>query len=300
MVRPAADELDAEGRHAGTGRRRLGVAGRVRLVQRIGGDLLGLGQALEGEALLVVVGHVVAGLAEDAADGGHVRGRPAGVGHPFGQVRSDRLKGGSGETAAQPHPPFGGVVTLADVHDPDVRHHRGDRLEFPAEDDVGRCARGVHEQDVGIGAEVEQGPRHRHHRGDAAAGGQEQILRRRRSGQGELAERGEDGDPGAGRDVVVQPVRDRPTDHPLDRDGDQVRPGRRGGDGVAAADRLPVDLELQGDELTRLEVEDLVADRLEHEGLDVVGDLEDGPADELGLILFAPAVRRPRRRDQSG
>ena len=220
--------------------------------------MLGCRESFEQKALLVVVGHVVAGVVEHAAYGGHVGGRSAGVGL-VRQVGGDRLQPAV-EAPAQPHPPLRRVVALAHVDDPDVRHHRGDGLELSAEDDVGRCAGGVHEQDVGIGAEVEQGPRHRHHRGDAAAGGQEQILAEPVAGQGELAERGEDGDLGAGHDVVVQPVRDRSADHPLDGDGDQVRPGRRGGDGVAAADRLAVDLELQGDELARLEVEDLVAD----------------------------------------
>jgi hypothetical protein len=57
---------------------------------------------------------------------------------------------------------------------------------------------------------------------------------------------------------------------------------------------------LQGDELAWFEVEDLVALGGEHEGLDIVGDVQNGPAYELGLILVVPAVRRPGRGHQSG
>ena len=59
----------------------------------------------------------------------------------------------------------------------------------------------------------------------------------------------------AGPQRVVQPVRDRAARHALHGDRDEVRPRRRGGDRVAAADRLAADLEVEGHELARLVAE---------------------------------------------
>ncbi len=73
----------------------------------------------------------------------------------------------------------------------------------------------------------------------------------------------------------MQPVGNPPARHPLDGDGEAVGHRGRAGDGVGAHHRLAVDLQLQGDELARLEEEQ---DRLvghEAEGAYVPGFLDD-------------------------
>ena len=40
--------------------------------------------------------------------------------------------------------------------------------------------------------------------------------------------------------------------------------------------------------------------KTDHGPFDIVGDVQNGPAYELGLILVVPAVRRPGRGHQSG
>jgi hypothetical protein len=67
-----------------------------------------------------------------------------------------------------------------------------------------------------------------------------------------------------------------------------VGAGRRRGDGVAAAHRPAADLQRQRDELAGLELEERGLGRLEQEGLDVVGDVLDLPADERGVLAVAP------------
>ncbi|MNE33430.1 hypothetical protein D3C80_1270990 [compost metagenome] len=56
-------------------------------------------------------------------------------------------------------------------------------------------------------------------------------------------------------EIVVQPVGDLATRYPFNGDGEAVGYRGRAGDGVGAHDRLPVDLQLQGDELAGLEEE---------------------------------------------
>ena len=99
-----------------------------------------------------------------------------------------------------------------------------------------------------------------------------------------------DADHRAGAQCVVQPVRDEAAGLPLDGDREQVGAGRRRGDRVAAAHRLPVDLQLKRDELTRLVLEQARSHRLEEERLDVCGDVLDLAADERGALVLSPHV----------
>ena len=104
----------------------------------------------------------------------------------------------------------------------------------------------------------------------------------------------EDAEGAVGRDAlpgghrVVQPVRHEASGLALDRDPQQVGTRRRRGDRVAPADGAAVDLQLQRDELARLVLEQRGLGRFEEEGLDVVGDVLDLPADQRRAVGLAP------------
>ena len=68
------------------------------------------------------------------------------------------------------------------------RDARGKRPQFFAKDDVGRGGCAVHHHDVAVTARRHVA-QHPHHRGDAAAGGDEQELGRRRCVQREISGR---------------------------------------------------------------------------------------------------------------
>ena len=75
-------------------------------------------------------------------------------------------------------------------------------------------------------------------------------------------------------------------------------PRRRRGDRVAASELLAVDIELERDELARVEAECEFPGWLEVEALDVMGDVKDPAAYQDRLLLLTPDFRCPRWRNK--
>jgi hypothetical protein len=83
-------------------------------------------------------------------------------------------------------------------------------------------------------------------------------------------------DPPLKRNGVVHPVGGAPVDHALDRDLVGGVESRRAGEGVAANEPLPVDLDAEAQELPRLVGEAIgqFGGNVEHDRLAVVGFLD--------------------------
>ncbi|MNL43623.1 hypothetical protein D3C87_1661440 [compost metagenome] len=122
--------------------------------------------------------------------------------------------------------------------------------QLAAENNIVRRAGAMHEHRIAVIAEIAMGAHHGHQGRDTGAGRQEKISRGGMQGRRKFARRTQHPQHIPHFQAIMQPVRHLSPRHPLDRNGQGVRPSRRRRNRVAAVERFAVDVQLQRQELS--------------------------------------------------